>query len=403
MRRPGQVLRLAACATHPIQYQAPVWRVLAADPGIELHVFFGTDMSLRGYHDPEFGAHVAWDSPLTAGYAHTFLSGGAQLQKVGKWSPGADGLRQRLREFKPDVALLTAYGSRFQMGALLAAKRVGARVIMRHEASDVAVSRTRFKGWLRDRFLRWLYARVDGFAVIGIEAGRHLERLGVARPRMVPAPYCVDSDFFAGEAARWCPNRKAIRAELGIGEGQVALVFSGKLIPKKDPLLIVEALRCVAPEFRNRLHLLVAGDGELRRELEEAAGEAFAGRFRFFGFLNQSEIGRVYAAGDLLILPSRRGAGETWGLVVNEAMQFGLGIVASDGVGCWPDLVNRGTGRVFPAGDPAAAGAAIRECVEAIDRDPRGFSTTSRERVARFNPFSAAAGIAGIAGSTLRS
>jgi hypothetical protein len=48
-------LRLAGCVSHPIQYQAPVWRWLAAMPKVSFHAYLGTDMSVRGYRDRGFG------------------------------------------------------------------------------------------------------------------------------------------------------------------------------------------------------------------------------------------------------------------------------------------------------------------------------------------------------------
>ncbi len=386
-------LRLAACVTHPIQYQAPVWRRLAAMPGVSFHAFFGTDMSVRGYRDREFGRQVAWDTPLVEGYQHTFLSTDPSIQQVTFWQPAATGLARAFSKFQPDVVLLAAYGGRFHLGALRAAKNVGAKVVMRHEASDVAVSRSRLKGLMRDGFLRRFYGKVDGFAVIGTEARNHLVRLGVPTPKLTPAPYCVDTDFFTGQVERWGPQREKIRGKLGIGTGDIALVFAGKLIPKKDPLLIAAALRLLKPAQRKRIHVLVAGEGELRPELERALRDVLGGREHFLGFLNQSEIGQAYAASDLLILPSRSGAGETWGLVVNEAMQFGLGLVLSDGVGCGPDLVTESTGRIFPSGNAAAAAAAIEDCIEAKVADPCHFAAAARERIEQFTTARAAGGV----------
>ena len=69
----------------------------------------------------------------------------------------------------------------------------------------------------------------------------------------------------------------------------------------------------------------------------------------FAGFVNQAEIGAYYAAADCLILPSR--FGETWGLVVNEALQFGVPCLVSNKVGCGPDLIQSGrTGYIFESG-----------------------------------------------------
>jgi glycosyltransferase involved in cell wall biosynthesis len=65
---------------------------------------------------------------------------------------------------------------------------------------------------------------------------------------------------------------------------------------------------------------------------------------------------------DALVLPSKRGAGETWGLVVNEAMQYGLLPIVSDGVGCHVDLVKPGkTGWVFGSGKADALAHAIMD------------------------------------------
>jgi glycosyltransferase involved in cell wall biosynthesis len=82
------------------------------------------------------------------------------------------------------------------------------------------------------------------------------------------------------------------------------------------------------------------------------------------GFLNQSEIVSAYAASDCLTLPSDHG--ETWGLVVNEAMACGLPAIVSDQVGCGPDLVTPGeTGAIFPFGDWSALAESL--CRAAAD------------------------------------
>jgi len=93
--------------------------------------------------------------------------------------------------------------------------------------------------------------------------------------------------------------------------------------------------------------LLFVGDGPLRPQIEARAHEV--GNVRVTGFRNQSELPRYYAMADVLALPS---AFEPWGLVVNEALNYGLDIIASDQVGAAVDLVRRGvTGTVVPVGD----------------------------------------------------
>jgi glycosyltransferase involved in cell wall biosynthesis len=93
----------------------------------------------------------------------------------------------------------------------------------------------------------------------------------------------------------------------------------------------------------------MVGDGPLRTACQEFV-KLHDIPIQFTGFLNQSEIPSAYAACDALVLPSD--GGETWGLVVNEAMACGRPAIVSDKVGCGPDLIVEGkTGSIFPLGN----------------------------------------------------
>jgi len=392
--QPERALRVAVLATHPIQYQAPLWRGLALRPDLKLHVFFGSDMSVRGYQDDGFGVKVQWDVPLLAGYEHTFLSRDPALQRINFWQPQARGLRRHLSIFSPDVVLLNAYNSMFWIGALLQARSLGLPVVLRHEASDAAASRSPRKAFVRDLMLRGFYSQIARFAAIGTEARKHLGRLGIPADRIGWAPYCVDSAQIEAQVRQWQPQRDELRAKLGIGTGECAFLFSGKLIPKKQPLLILDAIVDLPSERKQRIHLIVMGDGELRAQVEGRGREVLGTRFHAVGFVNQSEMGRWYAAADCLVLPSLKGAGETWGLVVNEALQFGLPAVVSDGVGCHPDLVGPATGRVFRSGSADDLARALNETLDNLLGDRAATAAACRACVGLFSLGSAENGLA---------
>ena len=383
--QPERALRVAVLATHPIQYQAPLWRALALRPDLKLHVFFGSDISVRGYRDEGFGVKVQWDVPLLAGYEHTFLSQDLALHRISFWEPWAKNLRKHLHVFSPDVVLLTAYNSVFWIGALLQARLLGLPVVLRHEASDAASSRSSCKAFVRDLALRGFYSQIARFAAIGTEARQHLGRLGIPADRIGWAPYCVDSVQVEAQVSQWLPRRDELRAKLGIGAGDVALIFSGKLISKKQPLLILDAIEGLSPSRRQRIHLIVMGDGELRADVERKGRQVLGARFHQAGFVNQSEMGQWYAAADCLVLPSKKGAGETWGLVVNEALQFGLPAVVSDGVGCHPDLVGPATGRVFRSGSADDLARALSETMSSLLGNRAATAAACRERVGLFS------------------
>ena len=86
--------------------------------------------------------------------------------------------------------------------------------------------------------------------------------------------------------------------------------------------------------------LVYLGDGYLRRDLEEYVKEKKLEDVYFLGFKNQTAIPGYYVMSDIFVLPST--IGETWGLVVNEAMCFHLPVIVSDMVGCVKDLVRHG-------------------------------------------------------------
>ena len=102
-------MRLAALSTHPIQYQSPLWRCLAKTPELDIHVFFGSDFSVRGYRDKDFSTTFAWDVPLTDSYAHTFLSAAPEIQGPEQLDIHLLEFRNLVKGFQPDYALLNVY------------------------------------------------------------------------------------------------------------------------------------------------------------------------------------------------------------------------------------------------------------------------------------------------------
>jgi hypothetical protein len=87
-RRPtaaARPYRVAYLASHPIQYQAPMLRYLAARPELDLTVLFLSDFSVREYRDPGFGVPVHWDVPLLEGYSYRFLPWVGRRDRVTFW------------------------------------------------------------------------------------------------------------------------------------------------------------------------------------------------------------------------------------------------------------------------------------------------------------------------------
>jgi len=142
----------------------------------------------------------------------------------------------------------------------------------------------------------------------------------------------------------------------------------------------LEAYKCVddAIEAFGRLNdpkylqwrFTIVGDGPERTRLELLAkGDA---RFTFTGSIHYDKLGTVFAKADVLTLPSEQ---EAWGLVVNEALGFGLYVITSDVVGSSCDLISESTGEVYPNKDVSKLSQAMASSVMHLNRVPRNSRT----------------------------
>jgi glycosyltransferase involved in cell wall biosynthesis len=151
------------------------------------------------------------------------------------------------------------------------------------------------------------------------------------------------------------------KALLGIPSEMTVVGTVGRLTPVKGQEVLIRA----ASELISRgekIFLVLLGDGELRRHLEDLSYRLdIAGYVRFLGW--RPDVAQVMAACDIFCLPSRN---EGMGKVLVEAMAMGKPIIASS-IGGIPDIVRSGeNGILVPAGDAAAWAEAIAH----LCRDP---------------------------------
>lgn len=382
---------LAVVETHPVQYHAPVYRKIQQLFGIPVHVVYGSDFSVAGYRDAEFEQIFAWDVDLLEGYGSEFLSriasGGPQsADKVSARAlPGA------LARINPAAVLLLGYSPRFYRHAVWHAWRSRYRILFRGETTDHAISRGPLKQRLRDGFLRRFYRRCSRLLYVGMQSREHYQRLGVPDERLVFSPYCVETGAFAPDEADRDRLRAPTRHEFRLADDDLVILFSGKLVNRKSPATILEAVRLLGSHGGGRIVVLYLGDGSLRPRLVELAEADPLVPVRFLGFQNQRALSRFYHAADLLVLPSI--SGETWGLAVNEALCHGVPCVASDRIGCAPDLIEPGvTGEVFPAGQAAMLADALLRARSLVGR--LQVREACRRKVADYSVGRAAEGVA---------
>lgn len=318
--------KLGILSTHPIQYNAPLFRLLSATDDLDVKVFFSKTFT-EVHYDVDFQRNIQWDVPLTEGYAYDSFSASAPN--------GIEQIIDSIRAFGPDALLV--YGWNF----------TGHFKVMRHFKNRMPIW---FRGdstlldplslpkqILRKIWLRYVYRFIDCAFYVGEANRAYFKWCGVPENHLVYAPHAIDNDYFRQRRLELKEDIEQKKSELGIGSESVVFLFAGKLEDKKQPIALANAFISFPDAHRDRRsHLIIVGSGPLEAELLEVISDSPS--IHYVGFQNQSIMPLWYGMADVLCLLSI-GPGETWGLAVNEAMACGCLAMVSDRVGCASDLI----------------------------------------------------------------
>jgi glycosyltransferase involved in cell wall biosynthesis len=229
---------------------------------------------------------------------------------------------------------------------------------------------------------RLIFRRFAAFLVVGEANRTYYRRCGVPAARLFDAPHAVDNARFLEAAPEARRDALQLREQLGITPGQTVVLFVGKFVDVKRPFDILEAFARLPDPLRDRAALVFVGDGPHGEALLQRAKDRGLRNVHLLPFQNQKAMPAIYAIGNVLVLASQS---ETWGLVVNEAMNLECPAIVTDHVGCRGDLVVEGrTGWVYPTGDIAALSRCLQEALEDPER-LRAMGRRAREHVAAFH------------------
>lgn len=375
--------------------------LMAANPGLEVHVLAPHDPGaarrevLKGvpvhrfrYAWPERAQRLVYPAILPNLAAHPWLILQVPLLFVAEFVATF----RLCRSLRPDVLYSHWFTPQAVTGALVA-RLLSIRHVFTTHSSDVAV-------WHR---VPWLGPRIVRAVVGGAAAGTAVSRRTLGRlrafftdgqwqavahklhvlPMGVPADAVVPG---AGdEAADRMAARAAARAAFGLGD-EPALVFLGRLTPKKGLSVLVDALWGLVAT-RPGFTCLIAGEGELRGELEHAIAGGLSRHVRLLGHVAGERKQQLLRAADVFVVPSvvaQDGDVEGLPVALLEGLAAGRVCIASDASGA-DDILTRGVdGFIVPAGDADALRAAL---IGALELDPQArqrLEDRARARAAEF-------------------
>lgn len=360
--------RLAIVSTHPIQYNAPWFKMLTEQNKIKLKVFYTWSQRQYDFFDKDFGQEIKWDIPLLDGYNYTFVSNTAK--KPGNksfWGIKTPSLISEVREFEPTHILIFGwnYHAHFKAMSYFKGKipvlfrgdstlldydfqNFGSVLKSIKKVNIITSSRRYLKFLIRKSVLSYIYRHIDKALYVGTNNKEYFRTHGIKPNQLVFVPHAIDNDRFKDRLER---DEKFLAAEwrtnLGIKKNDFVILYAGKLESKKGPVILIEAFKQLNEQIPNA-KLIIIGNGPLEDEVNKLI--IHNNNIQLLPFQNQSRMPLVYRLANVFCLPSK-GPGETWGLAVNEALASGVPVVVSSKVGCAIDLATPGHGCTFEAGN----------------------------------------------------
>lgn len=344
--------KLAIYAVHPIMYQTPIFRefndyVNKNKIKINLSVYFGDDLSLKEVYFKEINTLYKPNVPfLLNGYEHKFLRNWSKEPRSGFFSRINFGVFKELRKNKFDAILIHGYDTFSAWLTLLAAKIYQSKIIYRGE-SVLRGNENSFhpKQLLKKIVVRFFLNNCDAVMFSCTGNKNFLIRYGVRSDKLFSIPCAVNNNYFQKEAEKYSNQKKEIRSELGIPEGDLVLLFSARFTSRKRPMDLLAAVKNIN---RKNLTILFVGDGPEKKKMEEFSIKNDINAV-FIGFVNQDTISKYYSVADVNIVVSDYDPSPK---AMNEAMNFKLPIITTNVVGTAHDLVEEGVnGFIIDVGD----------------------------------------------------
>jgi glycosyltransferase involved in cell wall biosynthesis len=336
----------------------------------EFKVFVSTPMEADRPWAPEFGTlDVIQQRNKTFERMRAHPSGFTQRQYV---HFPYDTLVQLWR-YAPKVLISSELGLRTLQAGIYRKLIPGSRLIIWATLSEET---ERGWGFWRQLLRRILLKAADAVVCNGASGARYIASFGYPADRIFIVNQPVDVDLFAA----FPPTREPAIAR--------RLVFSGRLIPAKAVVELLEALiRWARANPSRHLEMAWIGDGELRERLETAELPDNLTQI-FHGNQPYDALPDLYRQGGALVLPSLM---DEWGLVVNEAMASGMVVLGSIYSQAAVEMVRDGeTGWLIDPLRPASIEEALDKLYDATLDDLAAMRQAVRARALMITPKSAA-------------
>ena len=310
-------MKLFYILNHPIQYQTPLIQYLVKKK-IDITVGYKSLHTTGKFYDKNFQKKISWNQNLIKDY---------KFIRIKKYN------FSYLFNNKTKYIWLHGTKNFYNFLVLILANMVNKKVLIREENTKFSKNRNNLNIFLNNIYYKLIDKFVDHYLSIGKLNRKYYLSKKINSKKIINVPYVVNNSFFI--------------APLNKLKKKINFLFVGKITSIKGIETLCEAI--IKTKSYKNISFNIVGTGPLLQPFKNKIKKERIKFVKFHGFVSQEDLKKIYKKTDVLIVPSKI---EPWGLVVNEAMCSGNAIIASELVGCAPDLIKVGhNGYLFKTND----------------------------------------------------
>lgn len=262
---------------------------------------------------------------------------------------------------KYEIFVVGGYSSLTSIAAIFALKMLRRPFVL---SIDGAIYEKR--SFIKAMLKKCVISAADWYFSPGRETDEYLKIYGAKGEKIFRVPFSSVSDHQILPKVLHPAQKEAFKKALNL-EKDLLILAVGQFIERKGFDVLLNAV----PSVNGKISVCLVG-GQATRKYEEIVEKYSLTNIRFFKFMPSEKLEEFYTAADVFVLPTRE---DIWGLVINEAMAYGLPVISTNKCNSAMELVRDGSaGFVIPADDPKEL---ARRITELIDNDEL------RERMSR--------------------
>lgn len=231
------------------------------------------------------------------------------------------------------------------------------------------------KNFLKNLIKRYLITHASGYFASGSHAAEYFKHFGADESKIYYHPFTSLHEDEILKAPLSKEEKDICKETLGLESRKMVLTI-GQFIHRKGFDILLEAWN---KELDEKYALVIVGGGEEENQYKEYISKHNLKNVHLVGFKQKKEIFEYYKAADIFVLPTRE---DIWGLVINEAMAFGLPVVSTDMcLGAVELIENDMNGYIVPVNDSSKLAKAMKKI---LLRDEKGMGINNLKKISAY-------------------